>query len=375
MAAVVRPPIAVRRAALDSDEIGAIADALRTSQDSGDRLVEELERTFATAIGTRFAVAVSSETTALHLSLVANGVRPYDEVITTAYAPPPSVHAIRLAGARPIFVDIRDDTFTLDSSLIEERITERTRAILPVHLYGAPADMHEILDVARRYDLRVIENAAHAQYAAIGGRLVGSFGTGCFTFDGDMPSSVVRGGIITTDSPVLDERLRLLRADGVRGGDDPEFYGHDCGVSEIQAAVGLVQTRSVRTRAESRIEHAAYLAARLPSVGTPVTLPEYRHVFHEFTIRVPHGRDVVARRLVEAGVGTSTLTSQPLHRDAKVPDRRRLVPLPVSDRASRELLSLPVHAALTHEDLDLVAERVASVVARLAPQQFLRFTF
>lgn len=371
---LARSRIAVHQGTLHADDIAVLTETLQSSHGGAGSIVAQFEREFAAAVGTRFAVAVSSGTTALCLALIAHGIGPDDEVITSTFAPMAAANAIRRIGARPRFVDIRDDTFTIDSTLIQERISGRTRAVLPVHVFGAPADMEEILRIAASCDLQVIEDATQAQSAAIADRQVGSFGTGCFDLNGDSLGPTVGGGIITTDSPALDDRLRLLRSDGARSDTDQEAPGHECCLSDVQAAIGLMRIRGLHAKVVTRQEHAAYLTARLPCIETPTTLPAYRHVFHEYVIRIPHGRDVVARRLAEVGIDTAILRSQPLHRQPRFRDQRRQVPMPVAERASRELLSLPIHAALTCGDLDLIAERVASVVARLAPQRSLQFT-
>jgi dTDP-4-amino-4,6-dideoxygalactose transaminase len=319
-------------------------------------------------VGVKHAIAVSNGTAALHLALLAHGVGPGDEVITSPFSFVATANAVLFTGARPVFIDIREDTFNLDPDLIEASITPRTKAIMPVHLYGHPADMHAIMNIAERHNLAVIEDAAQAHDAAIGSRQTGTFGTGCFSFYATKNIMTAEGGIITTESDTADDHLRLLRSHGQRERYRHEILGFNYRLTDLQAAIGLVQLDRMRELTEARIANAEYLKERLPGVMTPVTLPDHRHVFHQFTIRVPHGRDVVARRLQEAGIGTGVhypwpIHQQPLYRDLGYTDH-----LPNAERASREVLSLPIHPSLTQYELDIVAERVSATVARLAPR-------
>lgn len=359
--------IAIAKPALGEEEIDAVVGVLRSGRLVQGELVERFEQRFAAMVGVKHAVAVSNGTAALHLSLLAHGIGEEDEVITSPFSFVATGNAALYTGARPVFVDIREDTFNIDADQIVARITSRTKAIIPVHLYGHPADMAAIMEISERYGLAVIEDAAQAHGAAIGGRQVGTFGTGCFSFYATKNVTTAEGGIVTTDSDDLADRLRLLRSHGQRERYRHEILGYNFRLTDLQAALGLVQLDRLEEITAARIRNAAYLKARLPGIQTPITLPGHRHVFHQFTVRVPHGRDVVARRLGELGIGTAVhyplpIHQQPLYRNLGYDDY-----LPNAERASREVLSLPVHPALSEEDLGQVAEGVAAIMARLAP--------
>ncbi len=361
--------IPVARPFLGDEEIEAVVAVLRSGNLVQGRLVEQFERQFCELIGARHAVAVSSGTAALHVALLAHGIGPGDEVITTPFTFVATANAVLFTGARPVFVDVCEDTLNLDPKLIEARLTPRTKAILPVHLYGQPADMPAIGEIAKRHGLAVIEDAAQAHGAAIGGRRVGASGTACFSFYATKNVTTGEGGLVTTDDDQIAERLRLLRSHG-----QPERYRHDIlgynyRLTDLQAAIGLVQLGRLEELTGKRIANAEYLSARLsaaPAVVTPRTRPGYRHVFHQYTVRVPeergaNRRDEAIRQLAAAGVGTAVHYPRPVHQQKLYVDLGYRESLPVAERASREVLSLPVHPGLSQADLDTIVRAVSSL--------------
>jgi perosamine synthetase len=363
-----RSMIQVAKPLIGDEEIEAVTAVLRSGHLVQGEVVDRFESRFADMVGVRHAVAVANGTAALHLSMLAHEIGPGDEVITSPFTFVASANSALYVGARPVFVDIRDDTYNIDPTRIEEMITERTKAILPVHLYGQPAEMDAIVEIAERHNLSIIEDAAQAHGAAIDSRQVGTFGTACFSFYATKNVTTGEGGVVTTDSDEIADRLRLLRQHGQRQRYRHDVLGYNYRLTDLQAAIGLVQLDHLDDWTERRIDNAAYLKKRLHGVVTPTTLADYRHVYHQFTIRAPHGRDVVARRLAESGVGTGVhyplpVHHQPLYRDLGYDDS-----LPCAEQASREVLSLPVHPSLTRRDLDIVAEHVSSILARLAPR-------
>lgn len=360
--------IVVAQPTIGDEEVDAVTAVLRSGHLVQGQVVSRFETRFAELVGVRHAVAVSNGTAALHLALLAHDIGPGDEVITSPFTFIATANAILYTGARPVFVDIREDTFNIDPELIEQKITARTRAILPVHLYGQLAEMDTIIEIARHHHLHVIEDAAQAHGAAFEGRQAGTFGTGCFSFYATKNVTTAEGGIITTDSDDLANHLRLLRQHGQRERYRHEVLGYNYRLTDIQAAIGLAQLNRLEGWTEQRIRNAAYLTSHLRGINGPTTLPGYRHVFHQYTVRVPRGRDVTARRLAETGVGTGIhyplpVHLQPVYRKLGYDDQ-----LPRAEQASREVLSLPVHPSLTQSDLDKVAEHLSSLVARLAPR-------
>jgi perosamine synthetase len=360
----VGPKIAIPvvRPHLGDEERQAVARVLESGQLAQGELVEAFEQRFAAFCHVREAVAVSSGTAALHLALLAHGIGPGDEVITTPFSFAATANAVRLAGATPVFVDIEPDTYNLDPALVEAAVTARTRALLPVHLYGQPADMIALGAIAARHGLILIEDACQAHAAAIEGRPVGSFGTGCFSFYATKNMTTGEGGIITTDDPGVASRVRLLRSHGQSARYHHESLGYNLRLTEIQAALGLAQLARLEQLTARRIANAAYLTAHLDErLIKPVVRPGYRHVYHQYTVRVLSNRDTVARTLAECGIGTAVHYPCPIHLQPAYAEWSRAVSLPQAEAAAREVLSLPVHPALSAADLETIVREVNDV--------------
>ncbi len=322
--------------------------------------VKALEERFAAVCGTKYAVATSSGTTALHIALLAHGIGPGDEVITTSFTFIATVSSILFTGAKPVFVDIEEETFNLNPALLEEAITERTRAILPVHLYGYPCDMDAILDIARRHDLLVIEDAAQAIGARYKGRPVGSFGTGCFSLYATKNVMSGEGGMITTDDEAFAEKCRMLRSHGSRKRYYYEFLGYNLRMSDLHAAIGLAQMDRLEEFTARRRENAAYLSEHIESVVTPKVKEGYEHVWHQYTVRVDGGRDrdAAVEHLREAGIGTGVFYPLPVHQQGYIREIVGDVSLPVTERMAQEVISLPVHPLVSEDDLATIVAAV-----------------
>ena len=339
-------------------EAGALAQGPR---------VAELESRFADFIGVGQAVATSSGTTALHLALLGYGIGPGDEVITVPFTFIASANSILFTGARPVFVDIEADSYTIDVGQIEAAITPRTRAIMPVSLYGNPADMNAIAEIAERHGLAVVEDAAQAHGAAIGDRRSGSWGAGCFSFYPTKNMTTGEGGMVTTDDLELADRLRLLREHGMKVRYHHDVLGYNFRMTDLHASIGLAQLTKLPAYNERRIAIAGRYGAELSGVITPSVRPGTRHVFHQYTIRVP-ARDAFADRLRERGVGSAIYYPVPVHR------QKPFLALgygdqdfPITQQLSGEVLSIPVHPSLTDEEVSTVIAAVNGTAAELGP--------
>ena len=348
------------------DEVRAAVDRVFESQQFILGVeVENFERDAAAYCGTRHAIGCASGSDALLLALMALGVQPGDEVVTTALSFFATGGMIARLGARPVYIDIRRADFNLDPELIEQAITPRTRAILPVHLFGQCAEMDAILDVARRHQIPVIEDAAQAIGADYHGRRAGTMGlVGCFSF---FPSKNLGGagdgGLLTTDDDTLADRLRLLRVHGMQ----PKYYHRLVGINSrldsIQAAVLSVKLKHLDGWTEARQRNAAryerlFAEAGLQEVVAPVANAHCRHIYHQYTIRCAR-RDELMANLREAGIGTEVYYPLPLHlQECFAYLGHHSGDLPVSEDAAHESLSLPVYPELTEEMQRYVVEQI-----------------
>ncbi|MBX5451552.1 DegT/DnrJ/EryC1/StrS family aminotransferase [Thermogemmatispora sp.] len=374
--------IPIARPLLGAEEEAAIREVLASGLLAQGKYVAAFEQRFAELCQVGAAVAVSSGTAALQLALLAHGIGPGDEVITTAFSFVATANAILLAGATPVFVDIEPDTYTLDPSQVALALTERTRAILPVHLYGHPCDLGRLLPLAKAHNLILIEDACQAHASSFANKPVGSFGTGCFSFYATKNMTTGEGGMITCDDPEIATRLRLLRNHGQASRYHQVALGYNLRMTDLQGALGLAQLAKLEEFTQRRIANATYLNRRLEGiVQTPVTRPGYRHTYHQYTIRVPARRDEVAAELERRGIATAVHYPVPIHqqpfycsqaerfyvvnpeRQVRVRGDSPLARLPETERAAREVLSLPVHPALTQDELETIAREVIALCA------------
>lgn len=365
-----RPPHLIPVAALDvrDDDIAAVAAVLKSGQLVQGPVVQQFEREFAASCSVRHAIAVNSGTAALHLALLAHGIGPGDEVVTTPFSFAATANAVLFTGARPVFADIDGATFNIDPSCVEAAITDRTRALVVVHLYGQPCDMDAITRVAAASNLALVEDACQAHAAEWCGRRVGSFGTGCFSFYPTKNMTTGEGGIITTNDPAIAERAFVLRSHGQTARYVSEHLGFNYRMTDIAAALGLRQLRRLEACTESRIGNARMLTEGLSNsrgLVPPHIAPGVRHVFHQYTIRVtrqfPLSRDRLQARLAKSGVGSAVHYPRPIHRQPYYREHGYAgVRLPVAEDAAGEVLSLPVHPKLTREDIARIVAAVAA---------------
>lgn len=340
----------------------AVLKVLASGQYALGPEVAAFEAEFAEFCDVPYAVAVNTGTSALHLALLAIGVQPGDEVITVASTFVATVAAIDYCGARPVFVDVEPDTLNMDPGLIEARITERTKAILPVHLHGQPADMDPILAIAHRHGLKVIEDAAQAHDAEYRGRRVGSLGDlACFSFyPGKNLGACGEGGMVVTANPDHAETLRMLRDWGQSRKYHHVLKGFNYRMDGIQGAVLRVKLRHLKGWTEARRRHAALYDELLAGAGveTPVAKDDVRHVYHIYAIRSDQ-RNTLQKALAERGISTAIHYPIPVHlQKAYAGFGFRPGDLPVTEREAGRLLSLPMFAELMPTQMESVCTAI-----------------
>ena len=305
--------------------------------------VAAFESEFGEICGGRACVAVNSGTSAQHLGMVAAGIGPGDEVIVPSFTFAATANSVALTGATPVFADIEPQFFNLDPDAVRAAITPKTAAIMPVHLYGHPANMPEIMAIAQ----------AHA--ASIDGAPVGSFGTfAAFSFYPTKNMTTGEGGMIVTADPELERKARLLRNQGMERRYENELVGFNARMTDISAAIGRVQLAKLAGWTEQRIVNATRLSEGIASVMTPPIAAGYTHVFHQYTIR-SQDRDGLATRLAERGIGSGVYYPIPNH---LLPSFNRDLDLPETAKAAAEALSLPVPPSLSDEDIETIIEGV-----------------
>lgn len=322
--------------------------------------VAKLEERFTQLCGVKHAIATTSGTTALHVALLAHGIGPGDEVITTPFTFIASANSIIFTGAKPVFVDIDEETFNIDPSLIEAAITPRTKAIMPVHLYGYVCDMDALQAIADKHHLAIIEDACQAVGATYNGKVAGSFGTGAFSLYATKNVMSGEGGMITTNDDTVAEQCRLIRNHGMKRRYYHEMVGYNFRMSDLHAAIGLAQMDRLGKFTQARIHNAHYLNANLSSVITPKVKAGYGHVWHQYTIRVDGGRDrdAAVKQLADAGVGTGIFYPVPAHQQEYMLEFAGEYHLPVAEKLAKEVISLPVHPQLSQTDLETIVAEV-----------------
>ena len=357
----IKVPIA--KPIIGDEEIENVVEVLKSGMIAQGPKVEEFEKRFAEWVGADYGVAVNSGTAALHVALLSCGIGEGDEVITAPFTFIASGNSILYTGAKPVFADIDLKTYTIDPNSIENLISENTKAILPVQLYGQSADMDKINEIAERYGLTVIEDAAQAHGATCNGQKVGSLGDmSCFSFYPTKNMTTSEGGIITTNDEDLAANAKVFRAHGSSIRYHHDEIGYNFRMTDISASIGLAQLDKIDGFNDARIENAAYLNEGLKNVDgvvTPYCAYGSKHVYHQYTIRVEKGdRDDWVDIINECGVGTGIhypipLYDQPIYKALGISGK-----CPNAEIAADNVISLPVHPSLTKEDLDLVIEAV-----------------
>ncbi|MBI4844205.1 MAG: DegT/DnrJ/EryC1/StrS family aminotransferase [Nitrospirae bacterium] len=324
--------------------------------------VEAFEKDIASYHGVRYAAGVASGTDALNLALRAIGLKKGDEVITTPFTFIAAAEAITYDGGVPVFVDIEKDTFNIDPVKIEEKITPRTKVILPVHLFGQPADMDAITDIAKRHNLIVIEDCAQSFGAGYKGKATGSMGkAGCFSF---YPSKNLGaygdGGIIVTDDEKIYDFVKLLRNHGSAGGYRHKYIGYNSRLDEFQAAILRIKLKHIDSYNQKRRGIAELYSSLLGgAVKCPSGIPGTTHVYHQYTIRSPK-REHIKKTLEDNSVASVVYYPVPLHlQEAFAHLGYREGDLPQSEAAAKEVLSLPMYPELEHEKVRFISEVIS----------------
>jgi perosamine synthetase len=364
------------RPIVGAEEIAAVTEVLETGmlthKSGAGTFTLRFEEAFAKFVGAEHAIAVNSGTAALHAALLAFDVKPGDEVIAPPFSFIATTNVVLLTGAKVVFADISPDTYTLDPEKVKAAITARTKAIIPVHLYGHPTDMDPLSELAKKHDIAIIEDACQAHGSKYRGRYAGTIGdVGCFSLYPSKVISTGEGGLLTTNDDDLAQRLRQIRSHGEIRPYEYVQLGHNYRMPELQSAIGQVQMKRLPDFLKARRANAEYLTKHLRDIES-ITLPTEAswatHNWYLYTIRipVPLNRDAVQKALFKAKIGATIYYEVPLH---LTPIYRRLFQykegvMPVSEQAAKEVLSLPVHPALTEEEREWIVQQSRQALAQ-----------
>ncbi len=350
--------ISTAKPLIGDEEREAVDRVMRSGMIAQGPEVAAFEQEFSEHFGLgRACVAVNSGTSGLHLGLLSSGIEPGDEVIVPSFTFAATANSVALTGATPVFADIDRESFCLDPASVEAAITDRTVGVMPVHLYGHPADMSAFADLASAHNLQVFEDAAQAHGASLDGTPVGAFGSfGMFSLYPTKNMTSGEGGMVSVASDEIERFMRLYRNQGMQRQYENEVVGFNSRMTDIHAAIGRVQLTKVGAWTRQRQRNAAFLTANLEGVTTPPVAEGAVHVYHQYTVRVPEDRDGVAEALREEhGVGSGLFYPIPNHRLAPFRVDRDL---PHTETAARECLSLPVHPSLSQDDLERIVTAV-----------------
>jgi len=356
--------IQIAKPLIGKEEEQAVLDVLKSGIIAQGPKVEEFEKNFADYCTVKYAVAVHSGTAALHLALMAMDIKEGDEVITTPFSFIASANCILYVNAKPVFADIDEKTFNISPNSIIEKITDKTKAIIPVHLYGQPCDMKAIMKIAQDYNLKILEDACQAHGAEYENKWVGSFGeAAAFSFYPTKNMTTSEGGMLTTNDKDIAEKAKIFRNHGQIKRYEHEFLGYNLRMTDICAAIGIEQLKKLDKFNEKRIENAQYLSSKLKNIKgieVPYVADNVKHVFHQYTIKIENGiRDEVNKKLNESGIGTGIhypipINGQPFYKKIKC----NADETPVAKEMAKKVLSLPIHSSITRENLDYITEKL-----------------
>lgn len=359
--------IAIAAPIIESEEMNAVQAVLKSGILAQGPKVAELEATFASICGTKYAVAVNSGTAALHSALHVAGVGPGDEVITTPFSFIATINPILFVGAKPVLVDIDPATFNIDVSKIEQAITPKTKAIMPVHLYGQPCDSDELQILAKKHSLLVIEDACQAIGAVYGDKKVGNLGDlACFSLYATKNIMCGEGGVVTTNNEAYVTALKQFRQHGMSGPYEYQGIGYNYRMSDVHAAIAVEQAKKLADFTARRQKNAQLLdegLATITGLELPPVAPNRSHVYHQYTVRLnsefPLDRDTFMAKLKEKGVGAGAYYAKPLHIIPHIAQYGyKTGDFPEAEKAAKQVVALPVHPQVSEAD---VAQIVAVV--------------
>ena len=355
--------IPIAKPLIGKEEIKNVVAALKSGSIAQGPKVKEFEAKFAEYCGVKRAVAVNSGTAALNVALLAHGIKPGDEVICPSFTFIATANSVLYCNATPVFADVREDSFNIDVEDVKRKITSKTKAIIPVHLYGQPADMKELMEISRERNIAVIEDACQSHSAEYGGKKVGNIATGCFSFYPTKNMATGEGGMITTNDEKIADLSEVFRSHGSRKRYYHEVLGYNYRMTDINAAIGLAQLAKLDGFNKKMIANAEYLSRKLGKVKgvvVPKTLENRTHVYHQYTIKITEefgkNRDEVIAKLTEKGVGTGIYYPLPIHQQELYKNLGYNVTLPVTEKVCKQVISLPVHPAVKKKDLSFIVK-------------------
>jgi len=366
--------IPINRPQMDEEEVQAVLEVMRkgplTNALGAGPKVLEFEKTFAQFVGAKHAVAVNTGTAALHAAVMAVGVRRDEEVILPSFTFVATAEAVALAGGKPVFADIDPKTYNLSPQAVEKAITKKTKAILPVDLYGFSADMKPLREIADRYGLGLVEDAAQAHGATYMGKSAGSFSdAACWSLYASKNMMTGEGGVITTNDDEIDETLRMIRTHGEKAKYASEMLGSNYRMSELQAAIGNVQMKKLPGFVAKRRENAEELNCLLKKSGKlvlPYESLDRLHSWYLYTARLKDSteaqRNMLLDELKTKGIGAEAYYVNPVHLMPFYRENYSILTLPETDRASRQVFSLPIHPAVTPKDIAFIGETVLDLL-------------
>ncbi|MEM9950269.1 MAG: DegT/DnrJ/EryC1/StrS family aminotransferase [Chloroflexota bacterium] len=361
MQILTKRKIDISKPEIGDEEKQAVMEVLDSGMLVQGEKVKQFEEDFADYCGVDHAIATSNGTTALSVALMAHDIHAGDEVIIPSFTFMATATSVLSVGAIPVFVDIEPDTFSITPDAIEAVITDKTRAVMPVHLYGHPAYVKEIAELCKKYNLVLIEDSAQAHGAAVDGKRVGSFGTGCFSFYPSKNMTTGEGGIVTTNDETVAAKARMARNHGMNTRYLHESIGFNYRMTNISAAIGIEQLKKLPRWTQQRIANASYLSENIKTVKVPTVRDGCEHVFHQYTVVTPDGinRDDAVQYLNDNGIGARVYYPTPIHMQpimtAFVSDD---LDLPVTEDLRHRVFSLPVHPALKQADLEYIVAYV-----------------